>query len=62
MGRVVGDETGEARVVELGDEEMERLSLHCRCPVPFRKLRPGSGLLLPMGDGLIQLFSHKAGC
>lgn len=28
MGRVVGEEAGEARVVGLGEEEMERLRLH----------------------------------
>jgi len=53
VGRVVGDEAGEARVVGLGEEEMERLALHCRCgaarfPLGVRR-RPGSALLRPMG-------------
>jgi len=47
---VIGEEPGEARVVVLGEEKMERPHLHRRCP--------GSLCLWP---SLIQ-FSRKPGC
>ena len=31
---MIGEEPGEARVVGLGEEKVERLHLHRRCPVP----------------------------
>lgn len=49
--QVVGRVVGEARVVGLGEEEMERPHLHPRCPEPSqsRKRPPGAG----QGRGLL---------
>lgn len=53
MGGVVGDEAGEARVLGLGKEEMERLALHRhRCGAarfPLGVAVPGGGLLRSIG-------------